>query len=1037
MFTRTVRSCWRAAGALAIAAGAVAIGAAPSAQAAPAGALAPHNAGRIIVGFKSTASTTERIGAFNRHGAKSHRSLGTRGTSTEVVTLPAGVSVEQALALYKADPAVRYAEPDYVLTHQAVSNDPQYTNGTLWGMQGDASTPANQFGSGAAEAWAAGYTGSSSVVVGVIDEGIQVSHPDLAANIWTNPGEVAGNGLDDDANGFVDDINGWDFFNRDNTVFDGAANPVIDEHGTHVSGTIGGVGGNGVGVAGVNWNVKIVSAKFLGPTGGNTTDAVSAINYLVDLKARRGVNLVAINNSWGGGAFSQALSDAINAAGDQNILFVAAAGNSGTNNDVTASYPSNYDCSRGGTRGWDCVLAVAAIDSAGGLASFSQYGATTVDIGAPGVAITSTVPNSTYASFNGTSMATPHVTGAAALCASMDPTLSAASIRNALMSSSAATASLVGRTVSGGRLDVGAMMAFCVSATVPVSGAPSGLTATATGPTTASLSWVDGVSDETSYQVERAPAPGGVCGAFATVATLGADSTSYNASGLAPSTTYCFRVRAGNGFGGGSFTAYSEQAQATTAAPPPQYVCSGTAYAWIDATAGGTSHVLTDDSSAAVTLPFAFSLYGVPYTTASISSNGFLRLGSGAATAFTNAGIPNVADPNNFIAAWWDDLNPALGGSVWSRTVGTAPNRQFVASWNGVPHVAAATTGVSFQIVLDEASGDMTMQYLDTRTGATASDRGVGATVGIEGSTVTDGTQVSLNTAARNDLTAIRCTTGATAPLAVATASLPGAATATAYQQMLSATGGRMPYTWALAAGTLPTGVTLTAATGLLSGTPTTAGTFNFTVRATDASAATATKALSVVVTAPLAISTATLPGASVGTAYSATLAATGGSSPYTWSLAAGALPAGLSLNASTGAITGTPTVGGTASFTARVTDSAARTVTRALTLAVATPALPGAFNKTAPANNATGRSRTALTLSWGASTGATRYEYCFDTVNDNACTGTWTSTGTARSVVIGGLGSRVVYFWQVRAVNGVGTTLANAGTWWRFTTAV
>lgn len=1037
MFTQTGRMGSRIAGLLAIAAATFAVGVAPNAQAAPGAPLAPHAAGRIIVGFKATASSTERIGAFNRHGAKAHRDLRTRGAATSVVTLPAGVSVEQALAAYKADPSVRYAEPDYVLTHQAVSNDPQFTNGTLWGMQGDASLPANQFGSGAAEAWAAGYTGSSNVVVGVIDEGIQVTHPDLAANIWTNPGEVAGNGVDDDGNGFIDDINGWDFFNRDNTVFDGAANPVIDEHGTHVSGTIGGVGGNGVGVAGVNWNVKIASAKFLGPTGGNTTDAVSAINYLVDLKARRGVNLVAINNSWGGGAFSQALSDAINAAGDQNILFVAAAGNSGTNNDVTASYPSNYDCSRGGTRGWDCVLAVAAIDSTGALATFSQYGATTVDIGAPGVAITSTVPNGAYASFNGTSMATPHVTGAAALCASMDPTMTGAAIRNAIMLSAAPTTSLVGRTVSGGRLDIGAMMSRCVTSTVPVTGAPSGMTATATGPSTASLSWLDGATDETIYQVERATATGGVCGTFSLIATLGANSTSYNVTGLSPSTTYCFQVRAGNGFGGGSFSAYSEQAQATTAAPPPQFVCSGAPYAWVDATAGGTSYVLTDDSSAAVTLPFAFSMYGVPFTTGSISSNGFLRLGSGAATAFTNAGFPSAADPNNIIAPWWDDLNPALGGSVWSRTVGTAPNRQFVVSWNGVPHVAAATTGVSFQVVLDEATGDVTMQYLDSRTGSATSDRGVGATVGIDGSNGTDGTQVSLNLGARNDLTAIRCTTGASAALAVATASLPGAATATAYQQMLSATGGRMPYTWSLAAGALPAGVTLTAATGLLNGTPTTAGTSNFTIRATDASGTAVTQALSIVVTAPLAISTATLPGGSVGTAYSSTLAATGGTAPYTWSLAAGSLPAGLSLNAATGAITGTPTAGGTVSFTARVTDSAARTVTRALSIAVTAPALPGAFNKTAPANNATGRSRTALTLSWGASTGATRYEYCVDTVNDNACNATWVSTGTARSVVIGGLGSRVVYFWQVRAVNAVGNTLGNAGTWWRFTTAV
>ena len=170
--------------------------------------------------------------------------------------------------------------------------------------------------------------------------------------------------------------------------------------------------------------------------------------------------------------------------------------------------------------------------------------------------------------------------------------------------------------------------------------------------------------------------------------------------------------------------------------------------------------------------------------------------------------------------------------------------------------------------------------------------------------------------------------------------------------------------------------------------------------------------------------------------AYSATLAATGGTAPYTWSISAGTLPAGLSLKATTGAITGTPTTAVTSSVTFRVTDSAARTTTKALSIAITAPALPGAFNKSAPANNATGSSRTALTLSWAASSGATRYEYCFDTVNDNVCNATWTSTGTARTVTIGGLGSLTAYYWEVRAVNAVGTTLANTGTWWKFTTA-
>lgn len=318
-------------------------------------------------------------------------------------------------------------------------------------MYGSASSPANQFGSGAATAWASGKTGSSSVYVGIIDEGYMYTHPDLNANAGKNTGETAGNGRDDDGNGLVDDVYGWDFVGNNSTVFDGAG----DDHGTHVAGTIGGIGGNGIGVAGVVWNVKMLNAKFLGSTGGTTANAIKAVDYFTNLKTRavNPVYVVATNNSWGGGGFSQALMDAITRANAADILFIAAAGNSGANNDATASYPSNYDVPN--------VIAVAAVASNGTLASFSQYGITTVDIGAPGVGIWSTVPKSSkgkvvasYASYNGTSMATPHVTGAAALYKSLNPTATAAQIKAAILEAATLTASLVGKTVTGGRLNV-------------------------------------------------------------------------------------------------------------------------------------------------------------------------------------------------------------------------------------------------------------------------------------------------------------------------------------------------------------------------------------------------------------------------------------------------------------------------------------------------------------------------------------------------------------------------------------------------------
>jgi subtilisin family serine protease len=418
---------------------------------------------QLIVQFKdgvSEAAETALLGGLISSQLVEHIHAG--AGRLEVLQLPAGASAGDLLQQLRNNPAVAYAEPDYFVQSSFVSSDPYYTSGSLWGMYGDATSPANAFGSQAGEAWTAGNVGSTSVVVGIIDEGIDFNHPDLAANIWTNPGEVAGDGIDNDADGYIDDIHGWDFANNNNTIFDGTTTNSVDHHGTHVAGTIGGVGGNGQGVAGVNWNVTMISAKFLGPNGGYISDAIEALDYLTMLKTTKGVNIVASNNSWGGGGYSQAMRDAITRAANAGILFVAAAGNGGPdqvgdNNDTTASYPSNY--STLATAGYESVIAVAAINSSGDLASFSNYGASTVDLGAPGVGIVSTLPFNSYGSYSGTSMATPHVTGAAALYAAANPGASAADIRGALLSAAqdTPTASLAGKTVTGGRLNLGAI----------------------------------------------------------------------------------------------------------------------------------------------------------------------------------------------------------------------------------------------------------------------------------------------------------------------------------------------------------------------------------------------------------------------------------------------------------------------------------------------------------------------------------------------------------------------------------------------------
>ncbi|MFZ9126963.1 MAG: S8 family serine peptidase, partial [Steroidobacteraceae bacterium] len=763
----------------------LALAAAPVALPVQAASQAKNNEPRflegvVLVGFKPGTARSERANARAAAGAVRAEAISPLATDAEKLILAPGRGVKAAIEALKRNPNVRYAEPDYILTKAAVSNDTYYTNNSLWGMYGDATSPANQYGSQAGEAWALGYTGSNEIYIGVIDEGIQVTHPDLQANIWVNPFETAGDGVDNDGNGKADDVHGWDFVNNDASVYDAGG----DAHGTHVSGTIGGVGGNGTGVAGVNWNVTMISGKFLGTSGGSTSGAIAAVDYMNDLKSRHGLNIVATSNSWGGGGFSQALLDAINRGGDRDILFIAAAGNSNSNNDAGGYYPSGYQCTNGGSRGWDCVISVASITSSGAKSSFSQYGATTVDLGAPGSGVWSSVPTNSYASYNGTSMATPHVSGAAALCASLDPNQSGADLREKIMASTAPTASLNGITVTGGRLDVGSLAPLCVAATDPVTGAPASLTAEAIDESSIFLQWSAGTTANASFfDIERAPA-GCAAGDFTRVARVSASATSHLATGLASETEYCFQVRAGNYLP--SQTAATNTASATTLAPPPPpppYYCSATASDWIQGSVGAVT--LGDDASANYYLPFNFPFYGEALVansdTFAVSSNGFLMLGgSSGATSYSNVDIPTAATPNGFVAPWWDDFNPSAGGTVRTFFTGSAPSRRLVVSWEGVPHFSLAGSTYSFQAVLEEATGDIVLNYQDVTGGSSTYDRGASATVGVESPDGAHGTRVSYNSATLSDGTSIRCSYGEEPPPPPSPPATPSGLSATA-----------------------------------------------------------------------------------------------------------------------------------------------------------------------------------------------------------------------------------------------------------------
>ena len=408
----------------------------------------------------------------------------------DVLRVPSTSSAEAIIGDYSKQTDVIYAEINQQVSIQYIPKDPGL--GSLWGLS------SNGTGIKADKAWDVSK-GSIKNVVGIIDSGIDYTHTDLYKNVFLNQGELKGlswfsslvdvdndklitfwdlndsqnwsgsqnvalrlndwngngyidagdlldnrsgweDGIDFDKNGYIDDLIGWDFVDNDNDPMD------LNGHGTHVSGTIGAMGDNNVGVTGINFQIQMTGLRFLDANGSGTiSNAIKATDYFTDLKTR-GLNgpdnFLATNNSWGGGGANTGLSGAISRADQAGILFVAAAGNSSTN---VESYPAAYTQNN--------VISVAALTSTGGLASYSNYGSTWVDLGAPGSGIYSTLLNGTYGTFNGTSMAAPHVTGAAGLLATMFPAASAAQIKAALLDGTS-NAALAGKTMTGDQLDL-------------------------------------------------------------------------------------------------------------------------------------------------------------------------------------------------------------------------------------------------------------------------------------------------------------------------------------------------------------------------------------------------------------------------------------------------------------------------------------------------------------------------------------------------------------------------------------------------------
>src|SRR4051812_4748461 len=404
-------------------------------------------AGDVLVKFRRSLSRNSRV----QLEADTDAERTDAGGSTGVYRLHSrSRAAAGLLADLRNHPDVEYVEPNYVIAVDNIPNDPSF--GSLWGLFnngqtiGSAGVPGADIG--APLAWNVS-TGSSSIAVAVIDTGIDYTHPDLVSNVWSAPAPftvtVGGRA--------VNCAQGTHGFNAiTNTCL-----PIDDNgHGTHVSGIIGAAGNNGVGVTGVNWTTRLMALKFLDASGsGATSDAIDSIEFAIQAKAIFGANagVRVLSNSWGGPGFSGALYNEVLRAAANDILFVAAAGNSNANNDASSFYPANYNASN--------VIAVAATDSNDSLASFSNFGRQTVHLGAPGVNILSTY-QSGYAYLSGTSMAAPHVSGAAALIAAACGS-DIAAIKNALLNNVDAVPALSTTTISGGRLNVNRAVQSCAT----------------------------------------------------------------------------------------------------------------------------------------------------------------------------------------------------------------------------------------------------------------------------------------------------------------------------------------------------------------------------------------------------------------------------------------------------------------------------------------------------------------------------------------------------------------------------------------------
>ena len=609
----------------------------------------------------------------------------------QLIRLPGGISVKQAERYYRARPDVLYAEPNYVrhaVQSPVTPNDPRYSD--MWNLHNtgqSGGTPGADIH--APEAWGL-TTGNSTVVVAVIDTGIDYKHMDLAANIWSSPTSYTVTL----PGGSITCASGTHGFNALTMTCD----PQDDNsHGTHVAGTIGAKGNNATGVVGVNWQVQVMACKFLYADGGGaTSDEITCLEYVALMKDS-GVNLVATNNSYGGIYSSQAEMDAIDSHRQRGILFIAAAGNSSSNNDVGSFHPANY--------GLPHMISVAATDHNDALGEFSNFGRHIVHLGAPGKEILSTVPGG-YATFSGTSMAAPHVTGVAALLKAQDQTRDWKAIKNLILAGGD-TVPGVANTIAQKRLNARGALA-CTNSVVQSRLLPMAEDAYVWAGESLTFAVLN-----INCAAPNGPVQVSVDGGAQTIILaddgLGPDLEANDGIYMAQRQWLTSEV------GDHTLTFPGSDVVTVHVIPPLAAYTYSTAIPFNYRDIVGTDLHLGNDDSATIRPPFPIQFGGVSFPTLNVNTNGNVTFfGPFVEWEISPLPTPGAA---TLVAPFWDDLATGKTGSVRWEVTGAPPNRELVIEWRDIHHtwcdLDMAGMTAKFQIVFFEGSSDILFNYAD------------------------------------------------------------------------------------------------------------------------------------------------------------------------------------------------------------------------------------------------------------------------------------------------------------------------------------